>query len=60
MVLEIGITTSIYQLYAHENYPEDNGILCNEIIQYDVQLRICMKPLHGWEQGQGEGVVLMR
>lgn len=53
MVLERGITTSIYQLYAHENSPEDNRTLCNEIIQYDAQLRICMKPLHGLGAGPG-------
>lgn len=35
MILETGIRTSNYQLYAHENSPEDPGILHNEIIQYD-------------------------
>lgn len=53
MILETGIRTSNYQLYAHENSPEDPGILPSEIIQYDAQLRICIKSLHGWGAGPG-------
>lgn len=40
MHLETGIRTYIYQLCANTNSPEDNGILCNEIIQCDDQLRM--------------------